>query len=153
MDHGRLLCARTEPLEERPHTFTVSGILDTEQTGWRELMPNFPASWIAIIYVIGIPASISIPVGCAIKMRITGNNTAARPRPSLLWKPARSCGPIATAKRPPCGFGLMRPTALRSRRRCARNSIRHKSGCASAMSAPKRSPAIPPMILAACSLA
>jgi len=29
-------------LEERPHTFTVSGILDTEQPGWRELMPNFP---------------------------------------------------------------------------------------------------------------
>lgn len=29
-------------LEERSHTFTVSGTLDTEQPGWRELMPNFP---------------------------------------------------------------------------------------------------------------
>ncbi len=29
-------------LEERTHTFTVSGVLPTEQPGWRELMPKFP---------------------------------------------------------------------------------------------------------------
>ncbi len=29
-------------LEERPHTFTVTGIVPTEEPGWRELMPNFP---------------------------------------------------------------------------------------------------------------
>ena len=29
-------------LEEHSHTFTVSGITSTEESGWRELMPNFP---------------------------------------------------------------------------------------------------------------
>ena len=29
-------------LEERHHTFTVAGIVPTEDPGWRELMPNFP---------------------------------------------------------------------------------------------------------------
>ncbi|MDE2713883.1 MAG: ABC transporter permease [Verrucomicrobiota bacterium] len=29
-------------LEERQHTFTVTGIVPTEEPGWRELMPNFP---------------------------------------------------------------------------------------------------------------
>ncbi|HIG80140.1 MAG TPA: ABC transporter permease, partial [Verrucomicrobiales bacterium] len=29
-------------LEERRHTFTVTGIVPTEKPGWRELMPNFP---------------------------------------------------------------------------------------------------------------
>ncbi|MFM1557312.1 MAG: FtsX-like permease family protein, partial [Limisphaerales bacterium] len=29
-------------LEEYPYTFTVTGIVPTEEPGWRELMPNFP---------------------------------------------------------------------------------------------------------------
>jgi len=29
-------------LEERSHTFTITGVVPTEKPGWRELMPNFP---------------------------------------------------------------------------------------------------------------